>query len=109
VTGTDHSPDTIPPSVTALPERLRKRIDERERKRRDENERKRREENERKKRDERERLKRTKEEAVVEQRREYQRNYICTYVEPQWPCNRCKGRVQKSIYYYRKLILISVD
>jgi len=62
VTRTDHSPDTIPPSVTALLERLRKRIDEKERKRRDEWGRKGDERG--RKGDQRERLKRMKEEAV---------------------------------------------
>jgi hypothetical protein len=64
---------------------------------------------ERKEREKRERLKRMEEEAaeaVMEQRREYQSNYVCTYVRPQWPCDKCKGRVQRYTIYYRKSILI---
>jgi hypothetical protein len=56
-----------------------------------------------------ERQKRLEEEAeaeIVRQRLEYQRNYVCTYVRPQWPCDKCKGRVQRYTVYYRKSILI---
>lgn len=58
---------------------------------------------ERKAREERERLKRMEEEAaaeIVRQRQEYQQNYVCTGVRPQWPCDKCKGRVQRYTTYY---------
>lgn len=67
---------------------------------------------ERKAREERERLKRMEEEAaaeIVRQRQEYQQNYVCTGVRPQWPCDKCKGRVQRYTTYYRKSILIRCD
>ncbi|KAF4625164.1 hypothetical protein G7Y89_g13005 [Cudoniella acicularis] len=64
---------------------------------------------ERREREARERQKQMEEEAaaaVVTQRLEYQRNYVCTYVRPQWPCDKCKGRVQRYTTYYRKSFLI---
>ena len=63
----------------------------------------------RREREEKERQKQREEEAaaaIVRQREEHQRNYVCTYVRPQWPCDKCKGRVQRYSTYYRKSIFI---
>jgi len=67
---------------------------------------------ERKEREEKERLRKREEEAaaeVVRRRLEYQRNYVCIGYSPQWPCDKCKGRVQEYKYYYRKSILGCID
>jgi hypothetical protein len=63
----------------------------------------------RREREAKERQKRLEEEAeaeIVRQRLEHQRNYVCTYLRPQWPCDKCQGRVQRYTVYYRKSILI---
>jgi hypothetical protein len=37
---------------------------------------------------------------VVRQRTEYQRNYVCIGIRPQWPCDKCDGMVQRYTSYY---------
>lgn len=64
---------------------------------------------ERNEREEMERQRKREEEAaaeVVRQRQEYQRNYVCIGHYPEWPCDKCNGRVQQYQYYYREFISI---
>lgn len=59
----------------------------------------------RKEREERERQEAREQAAAVEvvrQRTQYQSNYVCIQAEPRWPCDHCKGKVQRYAHYYRE-------
>lgn len=59
----------------------------------------------RKEREERERQEEREQAAAVEvvrQRTQYQSNYVCIQTGPRWPCDQCKGKVQRYTHYYRE-------
>lgn len=41
---------------------------------------------------------------IVRRRKEYQNNYVCIGVKPQWVCDKCKGKVKRYAKYYRKSV-----
>jgi hypothetical protein len=61
---------------------------------------------ERMEREERAKQKAREEEAaaeVIRKRQEYQQNYVCIRVAPQWTCDKCHGKVERYTTYYRTL------
>ncbi|KAF8850292.1 P-loop containing nucleoside triphosphate hydrolase protein [Acephala macrosclerotiorum] len=42
---------------------------------------------------------------IARRRKEYQDNYVCIGVQPQWVCDKCKGKVKRYAKYYRKSVI----
>ena len=43
---------------------------------------------------------------VTRKRKKYQEEYVCLDVKPRWPCDKCKGPVNKTQGYYREYQIV---